>query len=110
MNRSDGVLMENLRIVKKQSARTADLTGQEKEITFYVNGQPTQAYQGETIHAALIAAGYRQFRKSKTEQPRGIFCGMGVCYECLVAIDNGPQRQACVTIVEEGMEVQIDAG
>lgn len=110
MNRSDGVLMENLRIVKKHSGRTADLTGREKEITFYVNGQPTQAYQGETIHAALIAAGYRQFRKSKTEQPRGIFCGMGVCYECLVTIDNGPQRQACVTIVEEGMEVQIDAG
>ena len=110
MKSSYGVLMENLRAVKKQFGRTVELTEQEKKITFYVNGHPTQAYQGETIHAALIAAGYRQFRKSKTEQPRGIFCGMGVCYECLVAIDNGPQRQACVTMVEEGMEVQIDAG
>jgi predicted molibdopterin-dependent oxidoreductase YjgC len=110
MNRSDGVSLENLRVAKKQAGRTADLTGQKEEITFYVNGQPIQACPGETIHAALIAAGYRQFRKSKTKQPRGIFCGMGVCYECLVTIDNGPRKQACVTIVEEGMEVQIDAG
>lgn len=110
MNRSDGVVLENLRVEKKQADRAAELTGQREEITFYVNGQPTQACQGETIHAALISAGYRQIRKSKTNQPRGIFCGMGVCYECLVTIDNGPQRQACVTMVEEGMEVQIDVG
>ncbi len=110
MNRSDGVLVENLRVGKKQADRTAQSTGQEKEITFYVNGQPAIAHQGETIHAALISAGYRQLRQSKTRQPRGVFCGMGVCYECLVTIDNGPRKQACVTIVEEGMEVQIDVG
>jgi len=110
MKRSDGVLLENLRVDKKQTGRAAELTGQKEEITFSVNGLPVQACQGETIHAALIAAGYRQFRKSKTEQPRGIFCGMGVCYECLVTIDNGPRKQACVTIVEEGMEVRIDGG
>ncbi len=83
---------------------------QEEKITFLVNGKPTEARQGETIHAALICAGYRQFRKSKTNQPRGVFCGMGICYECLVTIDNGPRKQACATIVEEGMEVEIDAG
>ena len=103
MNSPDGMLSENLRVARKQ-------TDQEKQITFYVNDQPIQACQGETIHAALIAAGYRQFRKSKTDQPRGVFCGMGVCYECLVTIDNGPQRQACSTMVEEGMEVRIDVG
>ncbi len=110
MNSSDDVVMENLRVVKKQMGPTGDLAGQAKEITFFVNGRSTQAYQGETIHTALICAGYRQFRKSKTEQPRGVFCGMGVCFECLVTINNGPQRQACLTTVEEGMEVQIDAG
>ena len=98
--------MENLRVDKKQADRSA---GQDREITFYVNGQPTLARQGETIHAALISAGYRQLRQSKTKQPRGIFCGMGVCYECLVTIDDGPRKQACLTMVEEGMEVQIDA-
>ncbi len=79
-----------------------------KEIVFSVNGRSTPAHMGETIHAALMAAGYRQFRKSKTHQPRGVFCGMGVCHECLVTVNNGPTQRACVTVVEEGMEVEID--
>ncbi len=110
MNRSDNTLPEKPSVDNKQAERTAHSTGQEKEITFYVNGRPTHARRGETIQAALISAGYRQIRTSKTKQPRGVFCGMGVCYECLVTVDNGPWKQACVTIVEEGMEVQIDAG
>ncbi len=79
-----------------------------REIVFSVNGQSTTAHVGETIHAALIAAGYCQFRKSKTRQPRGVFCGMGVCHECVVTVNNGPTQRACVTVVEEGMEVEID--
>jgi len=79
-----------------------------RKIVFFVNGRSTTAHMGETIHAALIAAGYCQFRKSKTHQPRGVFCGMGVCYECMVTVNNGSTKQACVTVVEEGMEVEID--
>ena len=79
-----------------------------KEITFFVNGKATAAHVGETIHSALIAAGYRQFRKSKTDQPRGVYCGMGVCYECQVSVNRAAVRRACVTVVEEGMEVDID--
>ena len=79
-----------------------------REIVFSVNGRSTTAHMGETIHAALMAAGYLQFRKSKTHQPRGVFCGMGVCHECLVTVNNGPTQRACVTVVEEGMEVEID--
>jgi sarcosine oxidase subunit alpha len=79
-----------------------------RKIVFFVNGRSTTAHMGETIHAALIAAGYRQFRKSKTHQPRGVFCGMGVCYECLVTVNNGSTQRACVTVAEEGMEVVID--
>lgn len=102
--------MENLRVVKVKTATPGEATEQTEKLTFYVNGEPIQACRGETIHSALICAGYRQLRKSKTEQPRGVFCGMGVCYECLVTVDNGPRKQACATIVEEGIEVKIDAG
>ncbi len=79
-----------------------------RKIVFFVNGRSTTAHMGETIHAALIVAGYRQFRKSKTHQPRGVFCGMGVCYEFLVTVNNGSTQRACVTVAEEGMEVVID--
>ncbi len=79
-----------------------------REIVFSVNGQSTTAHVGETIHAALIAAGYCQFRKSKTHQPRGVFCGIGVCHECVVTVNNGSTQRACVTVVEEGMEIEIN--
>lgn len=79
-----------------------------EKVTFFVNGRPTQAYLGETLHASLIAAGYLQFRKSKTGTPRGVFCGMGVCFECLVTVNGQAAQQACMICVEAGMEVEIE--
>ena len=93
---------------KRESGIRIDSLQRGREIVFFVNGRSTTAHTGETIHAALIAAGYRQFRKSKTHHPRGVFCGMGVCFECLVTVNNGSSQRACVTVVEEGMEVEID--
>lgn len=88
--------------------RIASLTRGEK-ITIVVNGQACRAYEGETVHAALLAAGYRVLRKTaKTNQPRGIFCGMGVCYDCLVTINDVPNQRACMTPVEDCMEIQVD--
>ncbi len=81
-----------------------------KEITIVVNGRRCAAFEGETVHAALLAAGYRGLRKTpKTGQSRGIFCGMGVCYDCLVTIDGISNQRACMTIVASGMEIQVDA-
>ena len=42
--------------------------------------------------------------------PRGVFCGMGVCFDCLVVIDGEPSRRACVTFVTEGMRVETQIG
>ncbi|MDA3789831.1 MAG: (2Fe-2S)-binding protein [Desulfobacula sp.] len=76
-----------------------------KKITLMVNGKKNLAYEGESVHAALIAAGIKNFRASKTGKPRGIFCGMGICYECLVTIDNIPDQRACMTMVKDNMEI-----
>ena len=89
------------------SARRIDSFARGKKIKFYVNGCPTSAYQGENLHAALITAGYRQLRSSKENHPRGIYCGMGVCFECLVTVNGRPSQQACMTRVENGMEVEL---
>lgn len=79
------------------------------KIKIVVNGKACTAYEGETVHAALLAAGYRVLRKTRrTHQPRGIFCGMGVCYDCLVTINGAPNQRACMTRVEDRMEVEID--
>ena len=80
-----------------------------KELAISINGRTCVAFEGETVHAALWAAGYRVLRTTpKTGRPRGLFCGMGVCYDCLVTIDGVPNQRACMTLVASGMEIQID--
>ena len=61
---------------------------------------------GETVAVALLCAGRLDVRRSpRTGGPRGAFCMMGVCQECLVRVD-GVLRQACLTPVEDGMRVE----
>lgn len=66
-------------------------------IAFEFEGRKLQGRVGETIAAALTAAGERELRETKAGQRRGIFCGMGVCQECLVEIDGRPNQRACMT-------------
>src|SRR4249919_1505485 len=58
-------------------------------------GRVIEGRRGETLAAALTAAGIRELRLTQSEQPRGIFCGMGVCQECLVEIDGLANQRAC---------------
>ena len=79
------------------------------QIQIRINGRPHVAFKGESVHAALHAAGCRLLRKTaKSGQLRGIFCGMGVCYDCLVTINGVPNQRACMTLVEDRMEIEVD--
>jgi len=89
-------LSQNLRISSVQRG---------PKITLMVNGNKILAYEGESVHAALTAAGIRNLRPSKTGEPRGVFCGMGICYECLVTINNIPDQRACMTLVNDKMKI-----
>lgn len=78
-----------------------------KPVTISVDGKPIEAYQGETVAAAMLAAGIRTFHKSlKHQQPRSLYCGMGICYDCLVTINGVHAQRACITPVEEGMQIE----
>ena len=81
-----------------------------EKVTLSVNGQEISAYKGETLLAALIAAGYKKLKKSPlNEEPRGALCGMGVCFECIVTVDGVPNIRSCMTEVENNMEIETDA-
>lgn len=71
-----------------------------------VDGQPLDAFGGESVAAALFAAGRRELRQSPRDgAPRGMFCMMGSCQECLVWV--GPrQLPACQVPVTAGLVVQ----
>jgi len=72
-----------------------------------VDGKLVAARHGQTIAAALLAAGYGVFRRTRLGAPRGVFCGMGVCFECLVTVDGVPDQRACITPVWPGMRVHL---
>lgn len=82
-----------------------------KAFAFQFDGRPVEAYPGETIAAALLSAGIRQFRRTaKAAMPRGLYCGMGVCWECLVVVDGRPSNRACMTEAKPGMRVETQQG
>ena len=69
------------------------------------NGEQIPAIAGETIAAALSAAGHLVLRETASGAPRGLWCGMGACFDCLVTVDGRASQRACMVKVAEGMEV-----
>jgi aerobic-type carbon monoxide dehydrogenase small subunit (CoxS/CutS family) len=86
-------------------ARRLDDVRRGAPLRFTWNGTTVEAYEGETIGAALLAAGYRTLRTSSGGEPRGIFCGMGVCFDCVVTVDGQSQVRACLAPVRGEMVV-----
>jgi sarcosine oxidase subunit alpha len=81
-----------------------------QKVQIFINGRPVEAYAGETVAAVFMAEGIRTFRHTaKRAEPRGLFCGMGVCYECLVTVNGVHAVRACMTPVSDGMRVETDA-
>ncbi len=76
-------------------------------VTITVDGRMVSAVPGESVAAALFAAGRRMLRTStRADQPRGMFCMMGVCQECAILID-GRKSPACQEPVRAGMTVTL---
>ena len=84
--------------------RAAPLEGDEI-VTFTFEGRTLRGRRGESLAAALTAVGERGLRVAKDGRQRGIFCGMGVCQECLVEIDGIPNNRACMTKLDRPMAV-----
>ncbi len=80
-------------------------------IQFEFEGQQVLARPGQSVAAALWAVGIPDLRLTpETQAPRGYFCGMGVCFDCLVTIDGRPNCQACLVPVAAGMIVSRQTG
>ena len=82
-----------------------------RNVTLLVEGQRVTARDGESVAAALLAAGWTAFRTtSVTGALRGPHCMIGACFDCLVAIDGEPNRQACLVRVRDGMRIERQRG
>jgi len=75
-------------------------------VSIMLDGVPLPAYPGETVAGALLASGRRAWRHTGHGQPRGLFCGIGLCFDCLVTVNGTPNVRACLTPVAAGMVVE----
>jgi D-hydroxyproline dehydrogenase subunit alpha len=76
-----------------------------RPITIQFEGKGIAALEGESVAAALSAAGVLSLRRTQSGAPRGLHCGIGACFDCLVTIDGRVGQRACVALVADGMEV-----
>ncbi len=75
-------------------------------ITILIDGKEFEVEEGSTLGYVLHDIKHAQIRKtSKKSEPRGLYCGMGVCYECLVTVDDHSGIRSCMTQVHSGMRV-----
>lgn len=87
------------------------MTSPPSTFTFTFDGEPVQAQSGQSVAAALIASGRRSWRHTRTEgRPRGVFCGIGVCFDCLVTINGRPNHRACLVEAGPGDAVSTQEG
>jgi len=78
-----------------------------KRISFTFDGVTYEAYERETISAALLANGIRKLRvHEESGSPRGFYCNIGHCMECRVTVNNQANVRACLTIVENEMAIE----
>jgi hypothetical protein len=98
--REEGTVAPPYRLVGARPAPGFEIT---------VDGKPVPVVPGQTIGAALYTSGIRAWRTTRFgRRPRGLFCGIGVCFDCLITINGHPSLRACVTEAREGDVVTTD--
>jgi sarcosine oxidase subunit alpha len=82
------------------------LTDPERPVSFTYEGRSVPALAGQSIAAALYAAGVRVFTRGfKYHRPRGLFCVAGDCPNCLMQVDGQPNVRTCIEPVRDGQVV-----
>ncbi len=82
-----------------------------KLVKFTFDGKEYEGYEGEPIAAALKASGVMIHRYTmKEHRPRGIFCAIGRCTDCVMIVNGKPNVRTCVTPLEDGMHVKTQYG
>jgi predicted molibdopterin-dependent oxidoreductase YjgC len=82
-----------------------------KQIQILLNDETIMVAGGQSIGALLLELDQRITRTTRfASKPRGMFCGIGICFDCLITINGVTNQRACLTTVEEGMTIQTQLG
>ncbi|MFI6080022.1 (2Fe-2S)-binding protein [Streptomyces sp. NPDC051217] len=74
----------------------------DRPLTITVDGEPLTGIAGQTLAGVLLAAGRPAWRRAPSGAPRGVFCGIGVCFDCLVTVNDERDVRACRRRAKDG--------
>ena len=79
------------------------------DLQVFIDGEPQLVPAGSTVASALLAVGRVSWRQTPSGQPRGMFCGIGVCFDCLVRVNGQADLRACLIEVQAGDQIETAA-
>ncbi len=88
-----------------------EVTPPREKFTFTFDGKSIEAYSGQSVAAAILNQGSRILRQSRiADKPRSVFCGIGICFDCLVVIEGISNQRSCLVPAQPGLRVEIQIG
>jgi hypothetical protein len=103
--------MPHSRGVKTASRRIGAGVARGAPFRFTLDGEEVEAYPGEAIATALLAAGRRIARRTAHRgAPRGVFCAIGVCHDCRMVVDGEANVRTCLVAARAGMVIETQVG
>jgi len=82
-----------------------------RKVQFAFDGKTIEGFEGEPIAIALRASGVLAHRyTTRRKEPRGVFCAIGRCTDCIMVVDGVPNVRTCVESLKEGMVVETQIG
>jgi predicted molibdopterin-dependent oxidoreductase YjgC len=97
-------------MVVRDDRRLAGAIERGRRVELLVDGDRVAAFEGESVAAALVASGRRGLRTTpRRGEARGMYCGIGVCFECVLPVD-GCRVRTCLTAVRDGMRIETPPG
>ena len=76
-----------------------------ESVEIFIDGKPIKAHKRETIATALLNAGYFASRTIDSK-PMGVYCNIGVCYNCVMTVNGFSSVRICKTLVTDGCRVE----
>lgn len=76
-------------------------------ITIYIDGSPCPAREGDSVATILLKEGHAALHSAPNGTPRGPYCMMGVCFDCMITLEDGRVEQACQIYARDGMRVYL---
>lgn len=73
-----------------------------------MDGAAVPVRAGQTVAAVLLDLDRVSWRTTASGRSRGLFCGIGVCFDCVLTVNGVRDVRACLRLAEPGDMIETD--